>query len=106
MKTLPILVLSVLTINLYGQQKKIKSSSSAFNKIQLGVNFSSDINYRTLKNEGENSSTDIVLKARNENEIPKFGYTGGVSIGLNFNRFIGIETGIQYSNKGYQTKKK
>jgi hypothetical protein len=33
------------------------------------------------------------------------GYTGGLHLGYNFNERFGFQTGIQYSNRGFSTKK-
>ncbi|MFN8323469.1 MAG: outer membrane beta-barrel protein [Chitinophagales bacterium] len=33
------------------------------------------------------------------------GYTAGLNVCFNIKKIVGLETGIQYSNKGYQTKK-
>ncbi len=38
-------------------------------------------------------------------EMVKFGYTTGINLCFNFSQLIGLETGIQFSNKGYKTKK-
>ena len=80
-------------------------SKKTDNKILIGYNFSTDYNYRTLKNNDGKPMTDIVIESRNENEIAKFGYTTGVNLLFNCSANWGFETGIQYSNDGYQTKK-
>ena len=80
-------------------------SKKTDNKILIGYNFSSDYNYRTLKNNDGKAMTDIVIESRNENEIAKFGYTTGFNLLFNCSANWGFETGIQYSNNGYQTKK-
>jgi hypothetical protein len=72
--------------------------------VQIGVNFSPDYCFRTLKNNDGSSSNDLILKSRNETEKSKFGYTTGLNVIFNFKKNIGIEAGIQFSNKGYQTK--
>ena len=74
------------------------------NRIFIGVNFSPDYNYRTLKNNDGNASTGFVINSRNNTEIGKFGYSTGLNICFNFSKGIALETGIQYSNKGYKTK--
>jgi hypothetical protein len=72
-------------------------------KLSIGFNFSPDYSYRTLNNSGS-SSTDIVVTSRNNLEVAKFGYTTGLNICFNLSKTIEFETGIQYSNKGYQIK--
>jgi hypothetical protein len=102
MKRFAWLFVCFLVINAYCQEVP----AVGFNKFQLGVNFSSDVCYRTLVNNNGKSIVDEIIDWRNENEIPKFGYTSGFNFGYNLNKTIGFETGIQISNKGYQTKTK
>ncbi len=74
-------------------------------KILIGFNFSPDYNYRTLKNNDGSASGDLVIKKRNDIEVAKFGFTTGLNVYFNFSHLLGLETGIQFSSKGYQTKK-
>ena len=68
-----------------------------FRRIQIGVNFSPDFCYRTLSGDDYN--------IRSEREEARFGYTGGFIVSFNHNQKCGIESGIQYSNKGFRTQK-
>jgi hypothetical protein len=47
-----------------------------------------------------------VLSSRNEIEVAKFGYTAGGNISFSSTDKFRVETGIQYSNKGYRLKKR
>lgn len=102
MKLISILLTTVISTNVFGQEKQIDIPTSDFKQVQIGVNFSPDFCFRTLKNNDGSSISDIVLNLRNENETIKFGYTTGLNICFNFKKFVALETGIQYSNKGYQ----
>ncbi len=102
MRTIVFLFTTAITANLFGQDKMEATSNVESAKIQIGVNFSPDYCFRTLKNNDGSSSSDFVLKWRNENETSKLGYTTGLKIIFNLNKNIGIGAGIQYSNKGYQ----
>ena len=104
MKQLPIFLLLLITLSSNGQNTDKKVSTADFRRVQIGINFSPDICFRTLKNNYGRSTSDLIIKRNNENEIVKFGYTAGLNVCFNIKRFVGIETGIQYSNKGYQTK--
>ena len=97
MKQFLILFFTLLSLNIFAQKTK-KSS-----KISIGYSFSPDYSFRTLKNGDGNSSTDLVIKNRNDIEKAKFGYTTGVNVTFSFSEFLGFETGVQYSNKGYKT---
>ena len=46
-----------------------------------------------------------IINLRNETETVKLGYTGGLHLGYNFNERFGFQTGIQYANRGFSTKK-
>jgi opacity protein-like surface antigen len=89
-----IVVLSMRTANASADNNQ----ENDFHRIQIGVNFSPDYCYRTLS--GNNNGM------RDEIEEARFGYTGGLVINFNLNKVFGIESGIQYSDKGFRTKKR
>lgn len=95
----------ILPFALHSQDSKQKIFSPESKKLLLGINFSPDISYRTLRNNDGNTMTSEVIDALNKVEIPKIGYTFGLNTCYNFNKHIGIETGLQFSNKGYANKK-
>ena len=80
------------------------AQQSSKNKILIGYNFSPDYNYRVLKNSDGKAINNVVIESRNKLEIAKFGYSTGVNLLFNCSKHLGLETGIQYSNKGYKTK--
>ena len=96
MKQVLILTITFLSLTVLGQDTK------PLQKILIGFNFSPDYAYRVLKNGDGSSSTDLVIKTRNDIEIAKFGYTTGLNACFNFSKRVGFETGIQFSNKGYK----
>ncbi|MBK7468092.1 MAG: PorT family protein [Saprospiraceae bacterium] len=106
MKQLTIFLLTLSSFSSYGQDKTKETPTVDFKKVQIGINISPDICFRTLKNNDGSSTSNIVMKLNNENETVKVGYTAGLNVCFNIKKFVGIETGIQYSNKGYQTKMK
>jgi len=75
-----------------------------FRKIQTGITISPDYCFRTLKNNDGSASSNTVISLRNSTEIPKLGYTAGLHFIYNFTKRTGIEIGVQYSNKGYQSR--
>lgn len=89
----------------YGQDKSKEFPNADFKKVQIGINVSPDICYRTLKNNDGSSSNNLVIDQRNIRETIKVGYSAGLNVCFNIKNFVGLETGIQYSNKGYNTKK-
>ena len=98
MKRLLILIAALASLTVQGQH------TNPAQKILIGFNFSPDYSFRTLKNSDGSPSSDLVIKSRNDAETAKFGYTTGLNFLFNFTKRIGLETGIQYSNKGYKTK--
>lgn len=104
MKLITFLLTTAIAANLFGQEEQKETPPAEFAKVQIGANFSPDYCFRTLKNNDGSSSSEQVLNWRNENETGKLGYTTGLNAIFNFKKNIGIEAGIQFSNKGYQTK--
>jgi len=99
MKNLAIFILTVFVFSAYGQG----NSTSGFKKIQVGINISPDLCFRILKNNDGSSSSENIVHFRDSIETIKMGYTTGLNVCFNLNKTIGLETGIQYSDKGYQT---
>jgi hypothetical protein len=69
-------------------------------KTKIGFVFSADACYRSLNSSTANGNTIIGL--RNGIEIPRMGFTTGLSYVYGFGHFA-VETGAQYSSKGQQT---
>lgn len=75
--------------------------NSTYNRLFVGVAFSPDINYRFLTAE---SNVQWIKDSREDSEIPAFGFSSGIDIGYNFTQIIGLQTGVQYAEKGFQSK--
>lgn len=65
-----------------------------FKRFQIGIIASPDFCYRSL--------TPQSIYQLYRNNSPKIGYTLGANVCYNFFKSIGLETGVQYSNKGYK----
>jgi hypothetical protein len=102
MKKLTLALFILISISAVAQQTK---QETTFKRFQLGANISPDFCFRTLKNTDKNLSyiADLIW-LRNDIERPKIGYSGGINFCYQLTKFMGIETGIQYSNKGYKTR--
>jgi hypothetical protein len=98
MKRLFIFITTIISFTSHAQDKNSKQ------KILIGFNFSPDYSFRTLENNDGSSSTDFVIKSRNNIEQAKVGYTTGLNVYINASQPVGFETGIQFSNRGYKTK--
>lgn len=96
-------LLSLLGITLcfaLSAQKTFHSS-----QIFVGINFLPGYSYRTLEHSSTDPNTTTAVDVRNEMEIPKFGYAGGLSVSVQLKKHVGVSIGVQYSDKSYQTKK-
>jgi hypothetical protein len=79
-----------------------QNDSLRLHRISVGVIYSPDYCYRTLK---ADASVKFIADERNDYEIPEYGFTTGLSLLIHAGKRLTFETGIQYSDKGYQTKK-
>ena len=95
-----IIITTIFIVNAYisfGQTSDVVSTK----KISLGVIFSPDYCYRSLNSE---TSNQWIVDSRDSIEIPKYGFTTGLSLLLEPWNRISFETGLHYSNKGEKTK--
>jgi hypothetical protein len=74
-----------------------------FTGFYLGLSFSPDYCYRTLRHDGNGYNASLV-KINDSLSIPKFGFTTGLNIVIVINKKFSVESGLLYSNKGYKTK--
>jgi hypothetical protein len=86
-------------------QNTLEKSPSPFRKTQIGLNVSPDFCYRMLRNHDKTQSTNDAIKAWDRLDMCKFGYTLGLNASKYFSKCFSIETGLQFSNKGFATKK-
>lgn len=99
------LALLFLTVQALAQSPQSPDVNIDLKRIEIGVNVSPNCTDLILRNNGGSTTSDRVIDRRNKRETPKLGMTAGVSFGYRFTKAISIETGVLYSNKGYQTKK-
>jgi hypothetical protein len=105
MQHLALLTFTLLTFVGFAQRTPNEIQTSTFKRFEIGISAAPEICYRTLlNNDGSENSTSII-HYRNENETVKMGYNGGLHLGYNFNERFGFQTGIQYANRGFSTKK-
>ncbi len=100
MKRVIIYLFLLSSFSVSGQEKTAIKDKRFF----IGINVSPDICYRTMVNP-ENASPDQTHLNifRDSIEVPKFGYTAGLNFSYRINKRLNIQTGIQYSNKGFKT---
>jgi len=98
MKLLKIL-LFLIPIGLSAQD----STNTKFKHWAVGYSVSPDYCFRILTSDGSASSKSII-SLRNEHEVHQYGITSGFNVCYFFKKHFSIETGINYSNRGYRTK--
>jgi hypothetical protein len=99
MKILTIL-LSVIVLQSYSQ----KNDSINDGKIFVGINFSPDLCYRNIIAYDGNLYSQDMAKHRDSIQIPKFGFTTGLTVLIKINNRLFIDLGLRFSNKGKKTK--
>jgi hypothetical protein len=104
MKHILLFLCTIATLNSHAQSNS--NQTPEFNRFQVGINFSADACFRALKNSDGAASSDMVIIQRNNLETYRLGYTAGLNFCLNISEKFGIETGVQYSLKGFQQKNK
>ena len=73
-------------------------------KLQLGISFSPDICYRSLFITEDEQKNEMILKSRNSQEVPNFGYHFGLGVCYNFRSWLGLESGVQLLHHTYSLK--
>jgi hypothetical protein len=73
-------------------------------RFSIGFMVSPDLAYRTLVNRDGSKNSNIVIDIRNQSEIPRPSFTAGLSVLYRLSASWGLESGLQYSNKGEQDK--
>lgn len=91
MKTITTLIFALFTLPIFGQSTEVNSDRTLF----LGLAFSPDYSYRTI-------SSEMNVDLWNAAEEPKFGFTTGLVALFKFNPRFALETGLQFSDKGYK----
>lgn len=99
-----LLISLILSASVSFGQGKSPSSENRSKGFQLGLNTSPDFCYRTLQNNSGDASLDGLIKMRNENERIILSYSSGISAAYQFNQCVGIETGLSYVVRGFQSK--
>lgn len=105
MKQLTTIAAMMISLAAFGQDSLKSKVSTEFNRLLFGVNVSPDYCYRTLSNNDGSSTSSMIIDLRNDKEVAKIGYTAGLNICYNICKHLGVEVGVQYSNKGYAFKK-
>jgi hypothetical protein len=93
-----------LSLSLAAQDYIAPNQPRVVRKFQISATFSPNVAFRTLKAIEEINPIVNLKTERDEIETPRFGYQCGVRFGYYFIKNVGIETGVLYARKGYQSK--
>jgi len=103
LKSIIFTILTLIPLTVFCQSiDTIKVNSNQIKKLCIGLNFSPDYCYRTLKTD---ISHQWIADIRESLEIPKFGFTTGVGLIYILSNRINLETALLFSDKGYKTRK-
>ncbi len=97
MKKIITFLVIVLPFVTSGQTDTIKRK-----KIELGISFSPDYAYRTLKADADSKA---ITDYRDTAEVAKFGYTTGINAAFKLNKKWNVEAGVLFSDNGQRIKK-
>lgn len=86
-----------LLLNSKSQNEQVSKEQ----RFQFGINLSPDFTYRALYVMPGAPNGIFLTESRNQMESPKLGVTLGVNMLYQLNQNWSLETGAQYSNKGY-----
>ena len=96
-----ILLIILLTLSRKITSQTASSSDDKERKFSIGIVGSPDYSYRILNSRSE---YDYEVTNRNNYQAPRISYTAGISFTWQINKRIALETGAQYSDKGYKRK--
>jgi hypothetical protein len=99
-----ILIIFIVLSGIMSAQDNAGGTTPKTKRFFLGINFSPDLCYRTLKNSDGTAFIKNLMDADNKNETYKFGFTSGINACYLLTKHINIEVGVQYANKGFETK--
>lgn len=105
MKRQLLLLMAIGTLAVHGQPAEKNKLNKTFNKILIGFSISPDYNDRVLKNNNGTANTNLIISSRDKQENGRIGFTAGFNICFSLTNKAELETGTQYSLKGYQTAK-
>ena len=92
------------TISASSQEVKTTHSKGKISKVSIGVNFSPGVAFRTYTLTSQDPQLAYVHHFYDSIEKPKFGFTTGLNVLVEFTKHIGLQTGVQYANQGYDTR--
>jgi hypothetical protein len=103
-KTVYIILLCLSAQVLSAAESKSETGNNKSDKLFIGINFGPGAAFRTLHAIEHSYIDNEVLKSDNKLDRPIFGFDAGVNFTYLFSKHVGLETGLQYSMKGFGTK--
>jgi hypothetical protein len=77
------------------------TQSDMTSRLSLGLEFSTDMAFRSLKNKDQSFLYQNIIDERAIVEIPRFGYTSGIQFAYAFNPLLSLELGVKYASRGF-----
>jgi len=103
-----IIIILLCLCSFYSYAGINQDTTTKKSKWKIGINFSPDYSYRKLDSTG-NAYVGFLPNSTQMHymdsiDIPKMGFTAGISVGYDVSPLISVESGVYYSDKGYQTQ--
>jgi len=68
----------------------------------IGIQASPDLAYRSLELVDRNPSSEVIIEARNDREVPRLGFSGNLIAGYVLSERFSIEAGSGYALRGWE----
>ena len=97
-----LIFLLITCANQSSGQDSVKVNDSRF---FIGGSFTPEYSYRTIKKDKDlpDDTWEFASNIMDSVEVAKFGYSAGMSFGYYLTNKLSVESGLQFSNKGYKT---
>jgi|GEM_PF-1746065 hypothetical protein len=105
MKKFFLFIFIISGVHLLAQTNQTYNVSATYHTLLIGGSISPNYSFRQLNNADGTVETDAAIAKRNERDQYRIGFNGGVNLAYNFNASFGIEGGLHFAQKGYDTDK-
>lgn len=105
MKNILLLILLTFSISLSAQENQTYNISTPYQTILIGGSISPNYSFRQISNADGTVETDALIAQRNARDHYRIGFNGGINLVYNFNATFGVEGGLHFAQKGYDTDK-
>lgn len=102
MKTLPLYFLIFLNFSAGAQDEPMIVVPKKVSRFYTGVELSGLSCYRKLSSGNSGIEVNGLIELRNDSEVPKWSYSFALLNGYRFNRYLALELGVGFANRGFR----